>query len=139
MMPGPQTRPYPGPVAAFYLWLRRHPRLVDGVLAAAFAIPALAVAVAAGGYRLVPLALALVIPLVFRRDHPVAAFAIGVTVGALQVLLDIHVNMVDVVILILLYTLAAYCPRRVSVAGLAVCLAGSAIAVARWAPSARSA
>ncbi len=135
MMPGRRTRPYPGPVAAFYLWLRRHPRLVDGVLAAALAIPALAVAVAAGGYRLVPFALALVIPLVFRRDHPVAAFAIGVAVGAVQVLLDIHVNLIDVVILILLYTLAAYCQRRVSVAGLAVCLAGSAVAVARWAPS----
>ena len=122
-------------MAAFYLWLRRHPRLVDGVLAAAFAIPALAAAIAAGGYPLVPLALALVIPLVFRRDHPLAAFVMGVTVGGLQVLLDIHVNLVDVVILILLYTLAAYCRRRVSVAGLAVCLAGSAIAVARWAPS----
>ena len=102
MMPGRRTRPYPGPVAAFYLWLRRHPRLVDGVLAAAFAIPALAAAIAAGGYRLVPLAVALVIPLVFRRDHPVAAFAIGVTVGALQVLLDIQINLVDVVILMLL-------------------------------------
>ena len=91
-------------------------------------------AVAAGGYLLVPLALALVIPLVFRRDHPVAAFSTGVTVGALQVLFDIHVQMVDVVIVILLYTLAAYCRRGVSVAGLAVCLAGSAVAVARWAP-----
>ena len=121
-------------MAAFYLWLRRHPRLVDGALAAAFAIPALAAAVAAGGYRLVPLALVLVIPLVFRRDHPVAAFATGVAVGALQVLLNIHVNLVDVVILILLYTLAAYCRRRVSVTGLAICLAGSAAAVARWAP-----
>ena len=50
-------------------------------------------------------------------------------------LLDIQVNLVDVVILILLYTLAAYCRRRVSVAGLAVCLVGSAVAVARWAPS----
>ena len=39
-------------------------------------------------------------------------------------LLDIPVNPVDVAILILLYTLAAYWPRRVSVAGLAVCLAG---------------
>ena len=122
-------------MAAFYLWLRRHPRLVDGALAAVLAIPTLAVAMAAGGYTLVPLALALVIPLVFRRDHPVAAFAIGVTVGALQVLLDIHVNMVDVVILVLLYTLAAYCPRRISVPGLAICLAGSAAAVARWAPA----
>ncbi len=137
MTPRRRTRPYPGPVAAFYLWLRRHPRLVDGVLAAAFAIPVLAASAAASssGYRLIPLALALAIPLVFRRDHPLAAFAVGVTVGAIQVLLDIHINLVDVVILILLYTLAAYCRRRVSVAGLAVCLAGSAVAVARWAPT----
>ena len=114
---------------------RRHPRLVDGVLAAAFAIPALAMSAAVGGYRMVLFAVALIIPLVFRRDHPVAAFAIGVTVGAVQVLLGFHINLFDVVILILLYTLAAYCQRRVSVAGLAVCLAGSAVAVARWAPS----
>jgi signal transduction histidine kinase len=136
MMPAWQTRPYPGPVAAFYLWLRRHPRLVDGVLAAVLVIPALATsAAAAGGYRLAPFALALVIPLVFRRDHPVVAFAIGVTVGAVQVLLGFHINLFDVVILILLYTLAAYCRRQVSLAGLAVCLVGSAVAVARWAPS----
>ena len=38
----------------------------------------------------------------------------------------------DLAILILLYTLAAYCSRRVSVWGLAVCLVGSAIAVVRW-------
>ncbi|MGI8449692.1 MAG: sensor histidine kinase [Streptosporangiaceae bacterium] len=121
-------------MGAFYLWLRRHPRLVDGVLAAGLGIPALASAVAAGDYGLVPVTLALVIPLVFRRDHPVAAFAIAVAVGALQVLLDVHVNMIDAVIVILLYTLAAYCPRRVSAAGLAICLIGSAAAVARWAP-----
>jgi hypothetical protein len=115
-------------------WLRRHPRLVDGVLAAALGIPALVSAVATGQYALVPVSLALVIPLVFRRDHPVAAFAAGTTVGALQVLFNIHVNMIDAAIVILLYTLAAYCRRRVYVAGLAVCLAGSAAAVARWAP-----
>jgi signal transduction histidine kinase len=122
-------------VAAFYLWLRRHPRLVDGVLAAALGILGLAPALAGGRYELVVISLVLVIPLVFRRDHPVAAFAIGITVGALQVLLDIQVNSIDLVIVVLLYTLAAYGRRRVSLAGLAICLAGSAAAVARWAPS----
>jgi signal transduction histidine kinase len=34
----------------------------------------------------------------------------------------------------LLYTLAAYRPRRISLAGLAICLAGSAAAIAKWAP-----
>ncbi len=122
-------------MVAFYLWLRRHPRLVDGVLAAAFGILGLASALAVGRYDLVLVALVLVIPLIFRRDYPVAAFAIGITVGALQVLLDIQVNSIDLVILVLLYTLAAYGRRWDSLAGLAVCLAGSAAAVARWAPS----
>jgi signal transduction histidine kinase len=121
-------------VGAFYLWLRRHPRLVDGVLAAALGIPALAPAIATGDYRLVLVTLALAIPVVFRRDYPVAAFAIAIAVGGLQVLLGIHVTPVDAAILVLLYTLAAYSRRRISVAGLAICLIGSAAAVARWAP-----
>jgi signal transduction histidine kinase len=121
-------------VGAFYLWLRRHPRLVDGVLAAALGIPALAPAIATGDYRLVLVTLGLAIPVVFRRDYPVAAFAIAIAVGGLQVLLGIHVTPVDAAILVLLYTLAAYSRRRISVAGLAICLIGSAAAVARWAP-----
>jgi signal transduction histidine kinase len=121
-------------VGAFYLWLRRHPRLVDGVLAAALGIPALAPAIATGSYRLVLVTLALAIPLVFRRDHPETAFAIAIAVGGLQVLLDIHVTSIDAAILVLLYTLAAYSRRRISVAGLAICLIGSAAAVARWVP-----
>ena len=68
MMPGRRTRPYPGLVAAIYLWLRRHPQLVDGVLAAVLAIPVVAAAFAAREYRLVPLALALAVVLIRRRD-----------------------------------------------------------------------
>jgi signal transduction histidine kinase len=121
-------------VGAFYLWLRRHPRLVDGVLAAVLAVPVLAPALATGAYQRALVTLALAIPLVFRRDHPVPAFAIAIAVGGLQVVLDIHVITTDAAILVLLYTLAAYSRRRISVAGLAICLIGSAAAVARWAP-----
>ena len=121
-------------MGAFYLWLRRHPRLVDGVLAAVLAVPVLAPALATGAYQRALVTLALAIPLVFRRDHPVPAFAIAIAVGGLQVVLDIHVITTDAAILVLLYTLAAYSRRRISVAGLAICLIGSAAAVARWAP-----
>jgi hypothetical protein len=41
----------------------------------------------------------------------------------------------DLAILVLLYTLAAYRPRPVSIAGLVVCLLGSAVAIARWSPA----
>ena len=42
--------------------------------------------------------------------------------------------MTDLTIAVLLYTLAAYRPRRISVAGLAACLFGSAVAIARSGP-----
>jgi signal transduction histidine kinase len=121
-------------VAALYVWLRRHPRLVDGVLAAAIGIPGLGTAIALGRFTLIPVVVVLGVLVAFRRVHPTAAFAASVVVGALQVLLNIHVNTIDLAIVILLYTLAAYRPRRVSVPGLAICLLGSAAGVARWAP-----
>jgi signal transduction histidine kinase len=63
----------------------------------------------------------------------VAAFALAVTAGALQVLTNVGPSGSDLAIVILLYTLAAYRPRRISVAGLAICLLGSVVAIARWA------
>ena len=75
------------------------------------------------------------IPVVFRRKHPVGAFAAATAVGAVQVLLGVRPNMADLGIVVLLYTLAAYRPRRISVPGLVVCLLGSAAAVARWQPA----
>ncbi len=115
-----------------YAWLRRHPKLVDGVLAAVLALSGLAPAVAKGQYLLLPEVLALSVPVVFRRAYPVIAFATVIAAGAVQVVANTRVGMTDVAIVILLYTLAAYTPRRVSVTGLAICLAGSAAALVRW-------
>jgi hypothetical protein len=132
-------------VSAVYAWLRRHPKLVDGGLAVALAFLGTASAAvmvfrpgssAVGFGRLagIPLALLLAVPVVFRRSHPVGAFAAAIVIGALQVLLDVRPNATDLAIVILLYTLAAYTPRRISITGLAICLIGSATAVARWMP-----
>jgi signal transduction histidine kinase len=142
------TRPgraYPGDVAPLYTWLRRHPKVVDGALAAALAFLGVASSLAlafrpgspAGGFgRLagIPVALLLAVPVAFRRSHPVGAFAAAIVIGALQVLLNLRPTAADLAIVILLYTLAAYTPRRISVTGLAICLMGSATAVARWMP-----
>ncbi len=121
-------------MAALYAWLRRHPKLVDGGLAAILAFVGTATSMAANTLTAVPLAIALAVPVMFRRAYPIAAFAAGVAIGALQVLLNFRPSATDLVIVILLYTLAAYTPRRVSAAGLAVCLVGSAVAVAQWKP-----
>ncbi|HEV8274805.1 MAG TPA: histidine kinase [Streptosporangiaceae bacterium] len=121
-------------MAALYAWLRRHPMLVDGGLAAVLAFLGIASSAAMGRLIAVPLVIALAVPVVFRRAYPVAAFAAAIAVGALQVLINSKPNPTDLAIVILLYTLAAYTARRISIAGLAICLAGSAAAVLRWMP-----
>ena len=117
---------------ALYAWLRSHPKLVDGVLAAALLLAGAVPAVAKGAYFGLPLAAGLAVPVVFRRANPIGAYATAVLVGGVQVALGIRPSVTDLAVLILLYTLAAYCPRRVSVWGLAVCLTGSAVGIARW-------
>jgi signal transduction histidine kinase len=129
-----------------YAWLRRHPKVLDGGLAAVLAFlgtVSSAVMVFRAGSPVVgfgrlagvPLAAAIAVPVVFRRSHPVGAFAAAVVIGALQVLLGVRPTASDLAIVILLYTLAAYTPRRTSITGLVICLIGSAVAVVRWMPS----
>jgi signal transduction histidine kinase len=131
-------RAYSGRVTKLYAWLRRHPMVVDGTLAAVIAFTGTASMFGPGRYTGIPLAATLAVPVTFRRSHPVAAFAAGVTIGGLQVLIPSGVpfrpTSSDLAVVILLYSLAAYTPRRTSVAGLAVCLAGSAVAGAQWWP-----
>ena len=107
-----------------YAWVRRHPRAVDGLLAALIAAT-----------------------VVVRRRDPVAAFAAVALLAAAQLVFGLQPadgdppvralgpTVADLAIVVLLYTLAAYRPRRISLAGLTVCLLGAAVAVARWAPA----
>jgi signal transduction histidine kinase len=126
-------------VLAFYGWLRRHPVLVDSVLALAVGSLGLSVLGDAGGYRVPRLVsllfvAAMVVPISARRKHPVGAFVAVIIVGGIEVLTLPRPVGSDVAVLIVLYTLAAYRPRRVAAPGLLVCLAGSVVAIAIWAP-----
>ena len=127
---------YAGGVHVLYAWPRRHPRLLDGFLAAALVL--LSGSMLGVGHSRWPLytlvALTMAVPIVFRRRHPEKAFIAAAAAAALQVALAPRPVFTDVSMLVLLYTLAAYRPRRTSVAGLAVCLAGAGLAIARWAP-----
>jgi signal transduction histidine kinase len=122
-------------VSALYAWLRRHPRLVD----AGWAVPLLlgGLATVFAGHPARPLlveiliVLALTVPMVFRRAHPVGAFATVIVTGAIQVMFDTRPLVSDFSIVILLYTLAAFSTRRNSLIGLAVCLFGSAMQILR--------
>ena len=120
---------------ALYAWPHRHPRLLDGALAVALA------ALGAGVIAHRPdwlafglLTAALVIPVVFRRQRPAAAFGAAAVAGVVQLFTTSGPILPDVSILVLLYTVAAYRPRRMSVPVLAVCLAGALAAIACWAP-----
>jgi signal transduction histidine kinase len=115
-------------MSVLYAWLRRHPVLVDGVLAFVLALTGLPQIIARDWPHLVFMLL-LVVPVTFRRRSPVLAFALAAAGGAGLILLRTGWVGADVAIVVLLYTLAAYRPRRESVAGLAVTLLGSAVAL----------
>src|SRR5580704_4423705 len=137
-------------LAKMKTWLRGHPRQADLLLAAVmlalsgtqlFAGQASPVA----RMTLIAVTAALAATVVPRRRYPVAAFAVAAAIGAVQIAFGVGSGQApvfalqpvntDLVILVLLYTLAAHRPRRVSITGLAVCLLGAAAAIARWSPA----
>lgn len=127
-----------------YGWTRGHPRAADGALAlvllatSADQIPHQLAAML--GALAVSVLLATTVAL--RRRSPTAAFAAGVVIVTGQLAYglgpggspSLGLTVSDLAIVVLLYTLAAYRPRRISVTGLAVCLAGAASAIARYTP-----
>jgi len=119
-------------VSALYAWLRRHPLLVDSVLAAILGLFGIGQLVHRAGW-IVPATLLIVVPVAFRRRAPIFAFALAAVGGALQVITS-QPSPADVALLVLLYTVAAYRPRRASIMALLVCLGGSAVAVLAWGP-----
>jgi signal transduction histidine kinase len=132
-------RGYAGSVEAVPAWLRRHPLLVDG---------ALAVILLAGGAndldaRTLPASLALAGCVTLRRRFPVPAYAVALAIGVAQVIFGIGTSpgrgplqptFADVGLLILLYTVAAERPRRISLPGLVAAAALSVAAAARYNP-----
>jgi signal transduction histidine kinase len=146
-----QAGAYPWPVPKVYPWLRSHPTVVDSALAVVLFLvsipqwPGISQPVALAGAAVVGAALAATV--VPRRRYPEAAFAVAIALGALQVLFGVQPSNgvtpvralepsnTDLAIVVLLYTLAAYRPRRVSLTGLAVALAGATLTIGRWAPA----
>ena len=123
---------------AFYAWLRRYPVLVDTVLAAllgGFGLGMLSFIAPRYAALFVAFAIAMAAPVALRRRFPAGAFAALIVIGGLEVLALPRPIASDLSVVIALYTLAAYRPRRLSVPGLVICLLGCAVAIARWAPA----
>jgi signal transduction histidine kinase len=132
-------------------WLRDHPWRADGLLATAlfaFSVPQVAAGQAGPATRIAFTVVTVLLAgtVLARRRYPVAAFTVAAVIGAAQIAFGVRsgsqaeifalqpIN-ADVAILVLLYTLAAYRPRPVSIAGLVICLIGSAVAITRWSPA----
>jgi len=125
-------------VSALYAWLRSHRLFVDSALAMALGLLGIG-QLLHGPWTQVPAWVLLVSAVAVRRRIAVTAFCIGALGGAVQVaggeLLRAGPLATDISMLVLLYTVAAYRPRRASVPALFVCLAGSAVAAATvWVP-----
>ncbi len=132
-------------------WTRDHPWQADGLLAVVlfgFSVPQVVAGQAGPAARSVFLAVTFLVSatVVPRRRYPVAAFTAAAVIGAAQIAFGVQTGgagpvfalqptNADLAIVVLLYTLAAYRPRPVSLAGLAVCLLGSVVAIARWSPA----
>ncbi|HTX84131.1 MAG TPA: histidine kinase [Streptosporangiaceae bacterium] len=138
-------------MSALYAWLRRHPTLVDCVLA--FLLIPLSIgqvihgqAVVVNGQPTTHLvtvptglwirlleALLLIVPVAVRRRIPDTAFALAALSGLIQ-LANPTPMASDIALLVLLYTVAAYRPRQHSVIALLACLVGSVLASWVWMP-----
>jgi signal transduction histidine kinase len=110
--------------------------VVDGAVAAAVALTGLPTSLHHPSLRpwtwLVSIALAL--PLVWRRRTPVGVFAVVVVIGLQQWLIGFPIP-ADAAVLVALYTVAAYRPRRWALAAAAVVEAGVVLVAVRFFPA----
>jgi signal transduction histidine kinase len=127
-----------------YAWLGRHKVLVDSALAGFLGVISIG-SLVHGSAVDVLIVLLMIVPIAIRRRAPVAAFVTAVIAGAWQVLgpgvqtagsPPLHAGPLpsDVALLVLLYTVAGYRPRRYSIPALLTCVGGSLIAALVWLP-----
>src|SRR5215469_6959408 len=133
-------------MSALYAWLRRHPMLVDAVLAVMLAPLSLGQifhesarlahwpsALAHGPWIRLLAALLIVVAVALRRRIHDTAFALAALSGLIQLTTPTPLPS-DIALLVLLYTVAAYRPRRHSAIALLACLGGAVLAVWVWLP-----
>jgi signal transduction histidine kinase len=139
-------RTRPGLVRRPWGWLQSHPAVEDLLLVALLLVVSTGQSISDLAILAVSTLLVATVPL--RRRNPVHAFAAALIIAALQVGLGLkppdglpagsytvaafQPTVADAALAVLLYTLAAHAPRRISIRGLCACLILSAIAIAQW-------
>ncbi|MCZ2813238.1 sensor histidine kinase [Modestobacter sp. VKM Ac-2979] len=116
-------------------WLRDHPFGVDAVLAGVAVLVLVTastdIAYPGPGLAAIPLSLALLVPLAWRRRRPVRAAAVVTVASLLElVLVPGYFLPANIAAPVMVYALAAYAPRWASRAGLVVGLVGAVLASA---------
>jgi signal transduction histidine kinase len=110
----------------------RHPRLIDAAIVAALVVLSTVPPHARDqGAAAVAFSIALALPLLWRRKHPIAVFGAVAALALAQWLADIRA-FGDIALLVALYTVALTQPLRRTLAAAAVLEVGVVLATARW-------
>jgi len=119
-----------------YSWVRDRPFESDALATLAIAVPFVLIPQALGGSpsRLI-VGLGLIVPLAWRRSHPVTTAATIAVFGLLQLAVTQSLMIGDVAVLAALYSLAAYAPGWANRSGLALALIGGPAAALRFYPT----
>ncbi|MHA7219834.1 sensor histidine kinase [Arthrobacter sp. MDT1-48-3] len=116
-------------------WVRAHPGTIDAWLALGifvFLVLPFAASGVGGMSPTVVVSVALVLPLAWRRSRVVLSASVIAGVSVLQLVTGIEPVPAQFVILVTIYTLAAFGPRRASLGGLGLAIAGAAIGLVRY-------
>jgi signal transduction histidine kinase len=114
-------------------WLRRNPAVVDGLVVGVLLLAMLPTLRESQAGLALPVLLAMVFPLIWRREYPITVFAVVSGAAFVQWLADIPVRAHDLAVLIALYAVAAYArDRRAPLVAAAVAMGGALLVVARW-------
>ncbi len=114
-------------------WVSRHRLASDVSLVGFLAVLTSWDAVHRGSWAVLAFQAALWLPLIFRRNAPVAAFVLVGLVAALQWAVGVPPVGGDIAVLVVLYTVAAHRGRPVGVAAALAVQVGVVVAVARFA------
>jgi signal transduction histidine kinase len=114
-----------------YAWLQLHPTLVDGVMAAILVFFGMVSAISHNTAMGAVSSVLIGVPILLRRRYPLVAFWAVMAFGAAQVLFGRQLSLADFAVPMVVYALAAYRGRRLSVPALGLCVAGAAIGFLR--------
>ncbi|TDE08902.1 sensor histidine kinase [Jiangella asiatica] len=117
-----------------YAWVRRHPVVPDGALAAGLFLVFVVLSAAAydPAWAHAVLGGLMCAALVFRRVRPVESFAVVSAAGLVQWATGLELTPSDVLLLVGLYSVSGYGPRWASRVGLATGFLGVALASSRY-------